>query len=171
MLLRSSVYNLFNSSVNLIPFVFIFLENYWIIFLRFWRLSKSCSNFLFLSWGMLELLLIFILRNVRPPSSIILVFIWKDINVIKNKNKKLYPCHPEGHKCNFFYYIYIIPDGYQKNTRRNSDIHFFLSFMSSSLYLLFKFCHFFFFLKFWMESIKLEIWLPINIKKRKKRKK
>jgi hypothetical protein len=117
MLLRSSVYNLFNSSVNLIPFVFIFLENYWIIFLRFWRLSKSCSNFLFLSWGMLELLLIFILRNARPPSSIILVFIWKDINVIKNKNKKLHPYHPKGYRCNFF--ITFISS--QMDTRRTLE--------------------------------------------------
>jgi len=60
-------------------------------------------------------------RNARARSSILLVFIWKDINVIK-KLKKLHPCHPERHRCNFFYYIYVIPDGHKKNTKRNSSI-------------------------------------------------
>jgi hypothetical protein len=44
-------------------------------------------------------------KNARIPSSVFLVSIWKDI-----KKLKMHSCHPEGHRCNFFYYIYIISD-------------------------------------------------------------
>jgi hypothetical protein len=57
------------------------------------------------------------LRNVRALSSILLVSIWRNINVIKKKLKNCIHVIQKDIDV-IFYYIYVIPDGHQKNTRR-----------------------------------------------------
>jgi len=60
------------------------------------------------------------MRNDRAPSSVLLVSIWNDINVIKNY---IYVILDDMDAIIFFFcYIYVIPDGHQKNTRRSSSI-------------------------------------------------
>jgi hypothetical protein len=57
-------------------------------------------------------------KNARISSSVILVFIWKDINVIK----KNYIYFFLDDMNVIFYYIYVISNEHQNDTRRSFNI-------------------------------------------------